>query len=137
METQTVLARARAYRPPSLYIVVLVDKVDVADATAVGGDEFLVTGGSFVAGIGGQHALQTHANALDVLHGRPTGRAEEIEADNAVAIDVGVDGNRAGCTGRGVAFDELDLWGFWWDGLLELWSRWRLRTPVDRVSAYQ
>lgn len=60
-------------RTRSLYIVIFIDEVDVTDATAVGGNEFLIAGGSFITGIGCQHALQTHANALDVLHGGPAG----------------------------------------------------------------
>lgn len=56
--------------------------------------------------------MDTHADAFNRLHRRPAGRAEEVEADDAVAIDVGVHGDGPwgiGCTGE---FDKLDFWWF-------------------------
>lgn len=62
--------------------------------------EILVPRGALVLRVARQHALQAHAHALDVLHGRPAGRAEQVEADDAVAVDVRVDGDFAD-EGRG------------------------------------
>lgn len=68
--------------------------------------KFLVTFRPLRSGVAGEHALQAHANGLDVLHRAPTLRAEEIEADNAIRIDVWVQGDGSGwCGGR----DEVDL----------------------------
>lgn len=58
-----------------------------------------------------QHALDTHADALDVLHRAPPRRAEQVEADDAVGVDVRVDRDGA---------DER-RWQRWWL-LLELWG---------------
>lgn len=102
-------------RTEDLYVIILIDKIDVADATAVGGDKLFVTGRSFVAAVGGKHALEAHADALDCLDWGPAGGAQEIKADDAIAVDVGVHRNRAGSIGRGGTFDELDLRRLWKD----------------------
>jgi hypothetical protein len=94
--------------------------------------KILVPRGPLVLRVARQHALQAHAYALDVLHGRPAGRAEEVETDDAVAVDVGVDGDFAdeggGVWGRGGGGGEVgggrgggdvqedDFGGFWWWG---------------------
>ena len=96
----------------NLYVVILVDKVDVTDTTAVGGNEFLVASGSLITIVGGKHALKAHADALDCLYWRPTGGTQEVKADNAIAVDVGMHRDRAGCAGGGGTLDELDLGGF-------------------------
>ena len=96
----------------NLYVVILVDKVDVTDATAVGGNKFLVAGGSLITIVGGKHALKAHADALNCLYWRPTGGTQEVKADNAIAVDVGMHWDRAGCAGGGRTLDELDLGGF-------------------------
>lgn len=61
--------------------------------------------------VSGQHGLQTHAHAFDVLHGRPAGGAEEVETDYAVAVDVGVHGDVAGW---GDGEDECYFWWLCW-----------------------
>lgn len=99
-------------RARNLYVVILVDKVDVTDATAVGGNEFLVAGRSLITIVGGKHALKAHADALNCLYRRPTGGTQEVKADNAIAVDVGMHWDRAGCAGGGRTLDELDLGGF-------------------------
>ena len=50
--------------------------------------------------VASQHTLNTHADALDALHGAPARGAEEIQTDDAVGVDVWVDGDGAG-GGRG------------------------------------
>lgn len=70
-----------------------------------------------VLGIRSQHALDTHAHALDRLHGRPASAAEEVEADDAVAVDVRVDGDWEGGCWCWVCWEgvgcELDFGGFY------------------------
>lgn len=56
--------------------------------------ELLIPLGSFVLGVPGQHALDAHADALDTLDRRPAGRTQKIETDDAVAVDVWMDGDR-------------------------------------------
>ena len=96
----------------NLYVVIFVDKVDITDATAVGGNEFLVAGGSLITIVGGKHTLKAHTDALNCLYWRPTGGTQEVKADNAIAVDVGMHWDCAGCAGGGSTLDELDLGGF-------------------------
>lgn len=74
-------------------------------------DEFLVAGWSLVTVVGSKHALEAHADTFDGLNGRPASRSEEIEANDSVAVDVGVHRDRARGAGRSVTLNKLDLWG--------------------------
>lgn len=56
-------------------------------------DENAIALGPLVLGVAGQHALQADADALDVLHGAPALAVEQVEADDAVAVDVRVHGH--------------------------------------------
>ena len=69
----------------------------VADA-AYGAAEGRVVGRALGARVAGEHALDADAHALHVMHGRPALRPEQVEADDAVAVDVRVqrDGPRDG-----------------------------------------
>ena len=73
----------------------MVVEVYVPWPQAVPPDELLVAWRSLVLGVPCQHALQAHAHALDVLHGAPALLAEEVEADDAVGVDVGVHRDRS------------------------------------------
>ena len=97
---------------PDSYVVVLIDEVDIADTAAVVSDEFLVAGWPLVTVVRSQHALEAHADTFDSLNWRPAGRSEQIEANDSVAVDVGMHGNRAGGAGRRVTLNKLDLRGF-------------------------
>lgn len=92
-------------------VVVIIHEVDVARPALIIRDEVGISRGSFIARVGGQHALNAHADALDRLDGRPASRAEEVETDDAVAVDVRVDGDGARGVG-GFGLDELDFGGF-------------------------
>lgn len=70
--------------------VVVVVKLNVPGPLPVPADELLVARRAFVLGVARQHALQAHAHALDVLDGAPPLLAEEVEADDAVGVDVRV-----------------------------------------------
>lgn len=61
--------------------------------------EIFIARRSFVLGVSRQHALDAHADALDILHGAPALRAQQVEADDAVGVNMGVDGNDS--IGRG------------------------------------
>jgi hypothetical protein len=68
--------------------------------------EILIPLGPLLLIITAQHALQTNTHALDIMYGRPAGAVEQVEADDAVGVDVRVPGYRV----RVVA-DEGDFWG--------------------------
>ena len=55
-------------------------------------------------GIARQHALQTDAHALHIVHGAPSLCVQQVQTYDAVAVNVRVDGN--GTVGRG-AEDDL------------------------------
>lgn len=103
---------------PSSNIVIVILEVNIPRPTAIRSNEIAVPRRPLVARVRRQHTLNTHADALDRLHGRPSSRAEQVQADNPVAVDVRVDGDWAPgvrgcccccCCGQ---FDELDLGGF-------------------------
>jgi hypothetical protein len=80
-------------------IIIIVHKRDVTDPTPIVIHKLAVAGGSLILRVGGQHALQGHTHALDRLHGRPAGRGQKVEADDPVAVDVRVHGDRTRCVG--------------------------------------
>ncbi|KAI4156789.1 MAG: hypothetical protein LQ346_009131 [Caloplaca aetnensis] len=57
---------------------VLIDEVDVPRPKSVPGHELLVARRPLVLGVPRQHALDAHADAFDVLDGRPALRAEQV-----------------------------------------------------------
>lgn len=92
-----------------LDVCILIDEPDVAGPLCVPAYEFFVAGGSFVLGVARQHALDAHADALDVLDWAPALGAEQIEADDAIGVDVGVDGDGP----LGWFGHERDFWCFY------------------------
>lgn len=54
-----------------LYVVVLVDEIDIPNTPAVVRYKVLITRRAFVLVICSQHTLDAHADALGSLHGRP------------------------------------------------------------------
>jgi len=46
-----------------------------------------------VLAVAREHALDAHADTLDVVDGRPALPVQQVEADDAVAVDVGMGGN--------------------------------------------
>lgn len=75
---------------------VLVDKTHIPWPQGVAPHKLLVPRWSLILGVACQHALDAHADALNVLDGGPALRAEEVEADVAVGIHVRVHGDGAG-----------------------------------------
>lgn len=87
--------------------IVVVVELNIPRPLPVGAYKFLIAGGPLVLGVSRQHALQAHTHALDVLDGAPALLAEEVEADDAVGVDVRV--HRDGSVG---GLDEGHLGGF-------------------------
>lgn len=75
---------------------IVVDEPDIPDSPSARHTptKVLVTRRSLVLGVPGQHALDAHAHAFHALHRRPAVRAEEIQTDDAVGVDVGMDRHR-------------------------------------------
>lgn len=78
--------------------IIVVKEPDIPRPLRVPPHEILVARRSLVLRVARQHALDAHADALDVLDGAPALAAEEVEADDAVGVDVWVD--RYGSVGR-------------------------------------
>lgn len=73
----------------------MVIEIDVSWSSSVVGHELLIAFRSLVLGVSGQHALETHAYAFHILYGCPALRAEEIETDDSVGVNMWVHRNWA------------------------------------------
>jgi hypothetical protein len=93
---------------PILYSVVMVIELHVPWAQPVAPYKLFVPGRALVLCISSEHALDTHADALHVLNWTPTLSTEEIQADDAICIDMRMHGNWS--IGK---FDESDLGRFY------------------------
>ena len=90
----------------------MIHKTDIPRALRITPHKRLIALRSLILRVPCQHALDTHAHALNILHRAPARVAEEVEADDAIRVDVRVDGNVAdegGGFGGGVA---VCLWGW-------------------------
>lgn len=81
---------------PTLYSVIVEVEVDIPRPLPVEPHKVGITLWSLVLGVASQHALQTHAHALDVVNGAPSLLVEKVEADDAVRVDVRVHRNNVG-----------------------------------------
>ena len=68
-------------------------EIDVPRPLPIVPTEILVPFRPLVPRVARQYALQAHAHALDALHGAPAGFVEQIQADDAIAVDVRMHGN--------------------------------------------
>lgn len=82
--------------------IIMINKIDIPRPLGVMPHELLVPFRPLVLRVPRQHALDTHAHALHILHRAPAGGAEEVEADDAVGVDVWVDRDGAVWWGGGV-----------------------------------
>jgi hypothetical protein len=73
-----------------LDLIVMEHKVDVPRSLCIVPYELLITLRSLLLCVAREHALQTHTHALDVVYGRPALAIEQVEADDAVRVDVRV-----------------------------------------------
>jgi hypothetical protein len=90
-----------------LYSVVMVIELHVPRAQPVAPNKLFISGRALVLCIASEHALDTHADALYILNRTPTLSTEEIQADEAIRIDMRMHGNRS--IGK---LDESDLGRF-------------------------
>lgn len=72
----------------------MVEELDVFWTEPVPADKILVPRRALILGVPRQHALKAHTDTLDVLHRTPSLLAEEVEADDAVRVYVGMNRNR-------------------------------------------
>jgi hypothetical protein len=75
-------------------------KVDIPRPLSVVAHKVLIALGPLLLRVGRQHALQADAYTLDVVDGRPALSVEQVEADDAVGVNVRVprDGVAVGAT---------------------------------------
>lgn len=99
-------------RESRLNVIVMIIEGDVAWSPPIRGHKLLIARRSLVLCILCQHALDTHADTLDGLHGRPASGSEEVQTDDAITVDVWVDGYGSRCVARWTDFDELDFGRF-------------------------
>jgi hypothetical protein len=96
-----------------LYSVVMVIELHVPRAQPVAPNKLFVPGRTLVLCIASQHALDTHADALYVLNRAPTLSTKEIQADEAIRVDMRMHGNWS--IGK---LDESDFGRFYDVGLV-------------------
>lgn len=82
-------------------LVVVKDKANISRPLRVVSDEVIVSLRPFLLRVTREHALQADTYALDVVYWRPALSVKEVEADDAVGVDVRVPGY-----GMGVVLDE-------------------------------
>ena len=74
--------------------VIVVDEPYISNRSARTEDKLVVAFRPLVLGVSRQHTLDGHADAFDALDGRPAvAGGEQVEADDSVAVDVGMHGN--------------------------------------------
>ncbi len=72
----------------------MIHEVDISRSLPVESHKILVAGWPLLLCVAREHALQTDAYALDVVHRRPALSVEQVEADDAIGVYVWVPGNR-------------------------------------------
>jgi hypothetical protein len=68
------------------------DKINISRPLLVILDKLVIPLGPLLLGITRQHTLQAHTHALDIVDRGPSGAVEQVEADDAVGVDVRVPG---------------------------------------------
>jgi len=79
--------------------VVVEEEVDISRPKLVRLHKDMVARRPLVLVVARQHALQAHADALDIVHGTPALTVQQVEADDAVRVDMRVHGY-LWCRGR-------------------------------------
>lgn len=74
---------------PSHFIVVEVE-IDIPWSLCVAPYEFFVSRRPLGQRVAGEHALQAHAHALHVMHRTPALPVQQVQTNDAVAVDVRV-----------------------------------------------
>lgn len=73
----------------------MIQEIDVPRPLPIAPHKLGISRRPLTLGVARQHALYTYANALDIVHGTPALRVEEVETYDAVAVDVRVQGDFA------------------------------------------
>lgn len=85
------------------------DEVNISRPCPIGPHKLSVTRRPLRFRVARKHALDAEAHALDVLDRGPASRGQQIQTDNAVGIDVGMQGDGA----RGLVQEqEHHFWRF-------------------------
>lgn len=89
----------------------MINKANIPRALRITPHKRLIPLRPLVLCVAREHALDTHAHAFDILHRAPACGAEQIEADDAVGVDVRVDWDVAdGGGGRVGGCAAIGLW---------------------------
>lgn len=123
----TLLFPLSIYTPPKekahqSNIIIIILEVNIPRPPLIIRHKITIPRRPLVTRIRRQHALDTHAHTLHRLHGRPSRRAQQVQAYYPVAVDVWVDGDWAGCFVRGGEGDELDFGGFCTSIFINIWT---------------
>jgi hypothetical protein len=71
-------------------------KTDIPRPLSIISDKVLIPLRSLLLGVAREHALQAYTHAFNIVDGGPTGAVKQVEADDAVGVDVWVPGYGAG-----------------------------------------
>ena len=76
-------------------MIIMKDPRDIPRALPVLPDKLVIARRQLPSVVAGQHALDADAHGLDVVDGRPAVAGEQVQADDAVGVDVWMDGDGA------------------------------------------
>lgn len=74
---------------------ILIYETDVSGPLCIPPHKFFIAWWPLILGVSCKHALDAHAYACDVLHRTPALGIQQVQADNAIGVDVWVDGDGA------------------------------------------
>jgi hypothetical protein len=77
-------------------LVIMKHKVDIPRPLPISPHKLFIARRPLLLRVARKHRLQTNADRLDIVDGRPARSIEEIEADDAVGVDVWVPGDGVG-----------------------------------------
>lgn len=81
------------HNPTKSNAVIVEDEVHIARTQTISSDEVGIARWSFVLAVACEHALNTQTYALHTLDRRPALAAEQVQADDAIGVDVGMHGD--------------------------------------------
>jgi len=73
----------------------MIEVVDFPGSQSIVPNKLFISRRTFAFSVTREHALNAHADTLDILHRAPALLAQEIEAYVAVGVDMGMNGNRS------------------------------------------
>lgn len=92
--------------------LIMKDKINISRPLSVIPHKVLISLRPLLLRVARQHTLKTDTHAFDVVDGGPAGAVEQVEADDAVGVDVWVPGY-----GVGFVAEEDYFGGLWGGGL--------------------